>query len=128
MAVPNPPRIEILQDVATIANALKALQHYLTQVYNAVRPAVLRTEEIGEVADVSETTFAAISPAPGLTLSVSNPPTQAEVIAIGNAVNAVVTTVNQILIRQQAIEIQVVELQNTVNAILEASRTEVSAN
>lgn len=86
MPVPSPPRIpEALDDVQALASALVAFQQWATQLYNSVRPAVLRMERIAEIEPYTD--------------AISNPPTQAEVEA----------------------------LQERVNLIIAASRTQVSA-
>jgi hypothetical protein len=128
MAVPTPPRIGDVSDIETMQSAIRTLQVYLNQVYNGVRPAVLRTERMAEVDEVATPSFAEILPPVQNATTVSNPPTQAEVNAIKASLNAAITVMSLMLARQNFIEGVVSDLVIAVNAILEAARAQISAN
>lgn len=81
MPVPAPPRIpEALDTIDNLARALLAYQQWSTQLYNGVRPAVLRMERI-----------AAVAPYPD---PISDPPTKAQVEAVQARVNLIIEAAN----------------------------------
>lgn len=116
MPVPTPPRINTVEDLPSIVAAIKIFQQYLTQIWNAVRPAAVRSDAIAAIDELVEAELADVA---FQLQAISNPPTQAEVAAIQ-------ATLNIAIVRLNDLRDELALTQQKLNEVLAASRTQIS--
>lgn len=94
MPLPSPPRIPgNLGSIPDLAAAMRALVDYQSSLYTSSRLEIRTVEKYAELEKIPVTTLITVAK---LTQAISNPPTQAEVLAIQNKLNEVIDELSKL--------------------------------